>query len=98
MFTDRDLVMMIEIAKEVRSVIRSNRRDKRPDFTGLDPQAVDDLTGFILAQNEAFPDSDEDDDDALDAIECEACGHSTVATEGQICKCEECGALLTTDA
>ena len=55
MFTDRDLVTMIEVAQELRAAIK---RGETPDV-----QAVDDLCGFVLAQNEAFPDEDEDDEE-----------------------------------
>jgi hypothetical protein len=53
MFTDRDLVVMIEVAQELRAAIK---KGETPDV-----QAVEDLCGFVLAQNEAFPDDDDDD-------------------------------------
>jgi hypothetical protein len=51
MFTDRDLVVMIEVAQELRAAIK---KGETPDV-----QAVEDLCGFVLAQNEAFPDDDD---------------------------------------
>jgi len=67
---DRDLVLSIEIAKELLTVLRKNRKDaKKHPLTGpasdwkpipLDKQAVEDLCYIVLAQNEIeFEDDDE---------------------------------------
>lgn len=70
---DRDLVTMIEIAKELLAVIRKNRKDaKKHPLTGpasdwkpipLDRQAVEDLCGLVLAQNEIEEEEEDDEED-----------------------------------
>ena len=63
MFTDRDLVVMIEIAQELRAAICKNQKEQAAgNITNfqIDTQSVEDLCGFVLAQNEAFDDDEED--------------------------------------